>query len=79
LIIAITAITPTIVWANYREETQPRPSTENWVKDLLSMALPFRARPKFPHSQSLPSGNCHKPLILFHQRADRIKSTITEN
>ena len=33
----------------------------------------------FPHGQSLPSGSFHKPLILLHQRADRMKTTITEN
>ena len=33
----------------------------------------------FPHSQSIPSGSFHKPLILLHQRSDRIKTTITEN
>ena len=30
-------------------------------------------------SQSLPSGSFHNPLILLHQRADRLKTTITEN
>ena len=29
-----------------REGTQPRPSIENWIKDLLSMALPIRTRPR---------------------------------
>ena len=48
-----------------REGTQPCPSTENWIKDLLSMAPPMRTRPSFPHSQSLPSGSFHKPLILI--------------
>ena len=43
------------------------------------MALPTRARPSSPHSQSLPSGSLHKPLILRHQRADILKTTITEN
>ena len=38
-----------------REGTQPCPSTENWVKDLLSMAPPIRTRPSLPLSQSLPS------------------------
>ena len=33
---------------NYREGTQPHPSTENGIQDLLSMALPIRARPRFP-------------------------------
>ena len=42
------------------------------------MALPIRTRPSFPHSQSLPSGSFHKPLILLDQRADRLKTTITE-
>ena len=71
----------TIVWSqvNSREETQPSPSTENWIKDLLSMALPIRTRPIFRLSQSLPSGSFYKPLILLHQRADRLKTTITEN
>ena len=54
-----------------REGTQPYPSAENWIKDLLSMVLPTRARSSFPHSQSLPSGSLHKSLSLTHQRADR--------
>ena len=61
------------------EGTQPHSSTENWIKDLLSIALAIRTRPSFPLSQSLPSGSFHKPLILPHQRADRLKTTITEN
>ena len=52
---------------------------ENWIKDLLSMALPNRTRPRFPFSQSLPSGSFHKPLFLIHQTTDRIKTTVTEN
>ena len=43
------------------------------------MSLPIRTRPNFPLSQSLPSGSFHKPLILLHQRADKLKTTITEN
>ena len=34
---------------------------------------PKRARPNFPHSQSLPPRSFHKPLIHIHQRTDRIK------
>ena len=64
---------------NSREGTQLHQSTENWIKDLLSMAPPIRTRPSFPLSQSFPSGSFHKPLILLHQRADRLKTTITEN
>ena len=67
--VAITLITPTIVGLrpNNREGTQPRPSNEKWIKNLLSMAPPIRTRPSFPPSQSLPSGHFHKPLILIHQ------------
>ena len=64
---------------NYREGIQPHPSIENWIKDLLSMALLIKAIPRFPHSQSFPSGSFHKPLILIHQRADRMETKITEN
>ena len=78
---AITFITSTVVWpqVNIRERTQLHPSTENSIKDLLSMAMPIRTRPSFPLSQSLPSGSFHKPLTLLHQRAGRLKTTITEN
>ena len=64
---------------NNMEGTQLHPSTENWIKDLLSMALPTRARPSFLHSLPLPSGSFHEPLILIHQRGERMKTTITEN
>ena len=65
-------------------------TTENWIKDLLSMAhqqktglkiywaWPCPSEQGFPLSQSLPSGNFHKLLILLHQKADRLKTTITE-
>ena len=79
--VTIIFITSTIVWPQVisRERAQLHPSTENWIKDLLSMALPIRTRSSFPLSQSLPSRMSHKPLILFHQRANRLKTTITEN
>ena len=54
-----------------REEAQLHPEADNWIKDLLSKALPTRERPSFPHRQSLPSGSLHKPLIFIYQRADR--------
>ena len=44
------------------------PINRIWIKDLLSMALPIRTRPSFPHSQSLSSGRFHKLLILIPQR-----------
>ena len=42
----------------------------DWTE--LSMISPIRTRPSFS-LQSLPSGSFHKPLILLHQRADRLK------
>ena len=68
--VTITTITPTIVWpqANHQGGNIAGPLTENWIKDLLSLALPIRTRPRLPHSQSLPSGSFHKPLVLIHQR-----------
>ena len=78
--IAIIFITSTIVWSqvNSRVGTQLHPSTESWIKVLLSMALPIRTRLSFPLSQSLPSGSHHKPVILIHQREDRMKTTISD-
>ena len=77
--VSIIFITSTIVWSqvNRREGTQLHPSTENWIKVLQRMAPPIRTEPSFP--VTLSSGSFHKPLILLHQRADRLKTTITEN
>ena len=50
-----------------------------FYEHLLSSALPIRRRPSFPFSQSLPSGSFHKLLMLIHQRANRMKTTIREN
>ena len=78
--VTIIFITSTIVWpqVNSREGTQPHPSTENWIKDLLSMAPAHQKTTQYP-PQSILSGSFHKPLILFHQRADRLKTILTEN
>ena len=42
--VSIIFITSTIVWpqVNNKEGTQPCPPTENWIKYLLSMALPIK-------------------------------------
>ena len=65
--------------SNNREGTQPCSSTENWIKDSLSMAPPIKTRPSFPLLQSAPSGRFYKPVIFLHQRVDRLKTTIIEN
>ena len=61
------------------KEHSPAHQQKIWIKDLLGMAPPIRTRPSFPLSQSLLSGSFHKPLILLHQRADWLKTTVTEN
>ena len=43
-----------------RERVQSHPSADNWIKALLSKALPTRARPSFPitspsHPEAYPS------------------------
>ena len=73
---APTTVSPQV---NKREGTQLHLSTENWIKNVLSMAPPIRTRPSFPLSQSFPSGSFHKPLILICQRTNRMKTIITEN
>ena len=52
-----------VVSVKHREGTQPCPSIENRIKVLLSMALPIKTRPSFPHSQSLPLRSFQKPLV----------------
>ena len=56
---------------NVREGVQPHSSANNWIKALLSKALPTRARTGFSYHQSLSWGSLYKPLSLLHQRADR--------
>ena len=75
--VAIIFITYTIVWpqVDSREGRQLHPSTENWIKDLLSMALPIRTKPSFPLSQSLSSGSFHKPLILNRTQSQKTNQT----
>ena len=68
-----------IVWPqiNSREGRQLHPSTKNWIKHLLSMAPPMRTKPSFPLSLSHQEASIS--LFLLHQRADRLKTAITEN
>ena len=73
------AFSATIVWPqiNNREGTQLHPSTEKWIKDLLSMTPPIEQDPVSP-SVSLSHQEASISLILIHHRADRMKNTITE-
>ena len=62
-----------------RSNREPHPSTENWIKDLLSMAPAHHNKTQFPPQSSLPSESFHKLLILIHQSVDRMKTITTEN
>ena len=67
--VTIIFITSTVVWpqVNSREGAQPRPSTENWIKDLLSMALPSEQDPVSP-SVSLSQQEVSISLLSFSIR-----------
>jgi len=53
--------------------------TKIGLKIYCTRPCPSEQEPVPPSGQSLPSGSVHKPLILLHQRADRLKTTVTEN
>ena len=78
--VTIIFITFTIIWpqVNNREGTQLHSSIENWIR-FTEHGPVHQNKTQFPLSQSLPSGSFHKPLVLLHQRADRLKTTVTEN
>ena len=59
--------------------THLHPSTDNWIKDSLSMAPPNKARPSFSLSQFLPPGTFHKPLIKEAYQPSPSKGRQTEN
>ena len=66
---AIIFITSTIVrpQVNNREGTQPHISTENWIKDLLSMVPPIRTRSVSP-SVGLSHQEASVSLLSFSIR-----------
>ena len=49
---------------------QPHPSADNWIKALLSKALPTEQDPVFPTS-SLSHQEAYTSHRLLHQRVDR--------
>ena len=73
-------IISTIVWpqVNNREGKSPSHQQKIGLKIYWARAHPSEQDPVSP-SVSLPSGSFHKLLILLHQRADRMKTIITEN
>ena len=62
-----------------KEGAQPHSSADNWIKEFLSMALPPRARPSFPHSQALASGNLQNLLSLcIRRQTEETRTTISQ-
>ena len=64
---------------NYREETQSHSSAENWIKVLLSTGPAHQSKIQFSLQTVPPIRSLHKPLVLIHRRADKMKIIITEN
>ena len=74
--VAIIFITWTIVWPQFKKQggNTALPTTENWIKDLLSMAPPIRTRPNFPLSLSHQQAS-----ISFLSLPTRGPTTSTDN
>ena len=71
----------TIVWSQVKQQGGSAALSFNrklLLQVLLSMAPSIRTKTSFPHSQSLASGNFHKPLILIHQTKWRPQSPKTD-
>ena len=68
-----------------RETAQTHPSAENWIKGLLSMALPTRARSDCPRILQLvqasyaPPSEGRKRSKNYNPTASRMKITTTES
>ena len=65
-----------------RREHSPAPQQKTGLK-FIEYGPTNQNKTQFPPQSVSPirklSGSFHKPLILLHQRADRLKTTITEN
>ena len=44
-----------LAWGQTTGRDHNHTSAENWIKDVLRMIPPIKARPSFPHRESLPS------------------------
>ena len=60
-------------------EQSPAYQQKIGLKIYWAWSSPSEQDPVSPTSQSLPSGSFQKPLCLIPQRADRMKTTVTEN
>ena len=78
--VAITTITPTTVWPQVKlqgGDTAPLISRK-LAQRFTKHGLAHQGKIQVPPQPSLPLGSVHKPFILIHQRADRMKTTITK-
>ena len=79
--VTIIFITSTIAWSQVKQqgETQPRPATENWIKDLLSWPCPSEQDP-LSHSVSLSHQEASISLLSLSIRGQtEMKTIVTEN
>ena len=79
--VAIIFITSIIVWPQVKQQGGNTALPINRKLDLkfTKHGATHQNKTQFPLILSLPSGSFHKPLTLLHQRANRLKTTITEN
>ena len=57
--------------SNYREGTQPHPVAENWIKDLLRMAMSTRPRPSMKRQKDKTlKGEPPKSVGVRHDTGD---------
>ena len=79
--VTIIFISSTIVWSqvNSRERTQLNPSTENWAEDFWACKEQDPVSPSVSLSHQEALASLLSFSILLHQRAERLKTTITEN
>ena len=62
------AVSKSWTWLRDWTELQSLSSADNWIKVLLSMALPTRARPSFSHASPSHQEAC---TSFIHRSADR--------
>ena len=78
--VALVFIMPTVVWPGRTAGRDHSPAVNRKLDQRFTEHGPaIRTRPRSLLGQSLPLGSFHKPLILLHQRADRLETTIAEN
>ena len=79
--VTIIFITSTIVWSQVKQQggNTALPINRKLDYRFTEHCPAHQNKTQFPPQSVSPSGSFHKPLFLFPQRVDRMKTTITEN